>query len=1044
MLDSRTQDEDLTAPAPEEASSSRAGLVLRRLLRRKSAVAGLLVLVGLFVLAFVGPYFTKWTHESIDATALLQPPSSTHWFGTTQIGQDVYAQTLRGLQKSLIIGLLSALLTTGIAAIVGSTAGYFGGWVDRSLSWVIDLLLVIPSFFILAIMSPMFRGKTWFVLVLLLAAFGWMITARVIRSLTLSLREREFVEAARLIGVPSRKIIARHLLPNMSSFLVIDATIAVGLTILAETGLSFLGFGVQAPDVSLGTLIEEGTGAALTYPWLFMYAGALLIITVLAVSVVGDGLRDALDPKSTAASPRLGRKAGPREAHDPPPAIAGTVSPTAVLSEPALREGTGSFVAPDEVADDEERLPPKDPAAVLQVRGLSVSFPTESGRLRAVRGLSYSIAPGEIVGMVGESGSGKSVSALAALGLLPGYASVAGSVLFRGRELIGLGDKELSSIRGAGISMIFQDPLSALTPVYTVGDQIAEAILVHQDVSKEQAKRRAVELLELVGIPHAKERSRAFPHEFSGGMRQRVMIAMAMANDPALIVADEPTTALDVTIQAQIVEVLKTAQRETGAAVLVITHDLGLIAGFADRVLVMYAGRLVEAAPVDEIFNAPRMPYTLGLLGSLPRVDALRQGPLTPVEGAPPSLVSLPPGCPFTPRCPLRIAECSAVEPPLVAIRRPDHLAACHRSRHIEDEGLTATDVFPAPAAAAPTTNGHRSGPRTMDVKELVRHFPLTKGAIFRKRVGTVRAVDGVTFDIAEGEVLGLVGESGCGKTTTIGEIMALTRPMGGTVEVFGRDTADLSSAERREIRRSVGVVFQDPMDSLDPKMPVGDILAEGMETYGVPKAERAARIRTLLTKVGLEPSHASRYPHEFSGGQRQRIGIARALALDPRLVVLDEPVSALDVSIRAGVVNLLMELRREHALSYLFVAHDLSLVRHIADRVAVMYLGRVIEIGDVETVFDRPAHPYTQALLSAIPIPDPAKERSRRRIILKGDPPSPAETPSGCRFRTRCPLYAALGPEERRLCDDEDPGLIPQGQDHEAACHYARPSNVF
>jgi peptide/nickel transport system ATP-binding protein len=1031
--------------------------VLRRFLRRKIALAGLVTLVLLFLLAFVGPHLTKWSYESIDPTALLQPPSASHWFGTTQIGEDVFAQTLRGLQKSLIIGLLAAVLTTGMAALVGASAGYFGGMVDRSLSWVIDLLLVIPSFFILAILSPTFRGKTWFILVLLLAAFGWMITGRIIRSLTLTLREREFVKAARFMGVPSRRIIRRHLLPNMSSFLIIDATIAVGLTILGESGLSYFGFGVQKPDISLGTLIADGTRAALSFPWLFLFSGGFLIVTVLAVSVIGDGLRDAIDPRSMAASPQLLRKAtGGETSPEPPMAIAATVSPTAVLAETALRESPSRSraTAPSSEPVPTAEPPPgwaPDPHAVLQVRDLGVAFPTESGTLTAVRGVSYSVAPGEVVGMVGESGCGKSVSALAVLGLLPSHASVTGSVTFQGRELLSLGDRELSGIRGKGISMVFQDPLSALTPVYTVGDQIAEAILVHRDVSREAARRRAVELLDLVGIPHAAERARSFPHEFSGGMRQRAMIAMAMANDPALIIADEPTTALDVTIQAQIVEVLKTAQRETGAAVLIITHDLGLIAGFADRVLVMYAGRVVESAPVDELFSAPRMPYTLGLLGSLPRVDTVRQGPLTPVEGAPPSLVALPPGCPFEPRCPMRVHECRIREPALLTIRRAGnpasngHAAACHRSGDIESQGLSAVDVFPAPPAAAVATDGHRtSDRRTIRVEDLVRHFPLTKGAIFRRRVGTVRAVDGVTFDIAPGEVLGLVGESGCGKTTTIGEIMALGRPMGGTVEVLGRNTAELDARQRKAIRRNVSVVFQDPMDSLDPRMPVGDILTEGMETHGVPHGERAERVRTLLRKVGLDASHASRYPHEFSGGQRQRIGIARALALEPELVVLDEPVSALDVSIRAGVVNLLMELRRELKLSYLFVAHDLSLVRHIADRVAVMYLGRIVEIGDGDLVFERPAHPYTQALLSAIPIPDPARERTRRRIILKGDPPGPAETPSGCRFRTRCPLYVSLDPAQRHACEQEDPPLYPQGGDQAAACHYARPVNVF
>ncbi|MEA2670172.1 MAG: glutathione transport system ATP-binding protein, partial [Chloroflexota bacterium] len=566
---------------------------------------------------------------------------------------------------------------------------------------------------------------------------------------------------------------------------------------------------------------------------------------------------------------------------------------------------------------------------VLSVSDLTVSFPSEAGTVRAVRGISYSVAPGEVLGIVGESGSGKSVSALAVMGLLPRTARVGGSVRFHGEELLGLGDRQLSLIRGRGVAMVFQDPLSALTPVYTVGDQIAEAVSVHTAVSRQQAARRAVELLELVGIPEPATRARAFPHEFSGGMRQRVMIAMAMANNPDLIIADEPTTALDVTIQAQVLEVLKTAQRATGAAIVMITHDLGVIAGFADRVMVMYAGRPVEEAPVDDLFYRPRMPYTLGLLGSLPRIDAVERQPLTPLEGSPPSLVDLPQGCPFAPRCPLRIDVCVEREPPLAHTLDPRHIAACHRHAEIEARGLGPADVFPAPLAGEPAVAAvpRESRRAVLEVKGLERHYPLTRGVVFRRQVGTVRAVDGISFDIREGETLGLVGESGCGKTTTITQILSLARPTAGSVVVLGRDSAGLRGGERRAIRRNLSVVFQDPLASLDPRLPVGDILAEGLRTHAVPRQRRDRRVGELLRLVGLGPEHTSRYPQDFSGGQRQRIAIARALALEPRLIVLDEPVSALDVSIRAGVINLLEELRARLGLAYLFVAHDLSVV---------------------------------------------------------------------------------------------------------------------
>ena len=697
----------------------------------------------------------------------------------------------------------------------------------------------------------------------------------------------------------------------------------------------------------------------------------------------------------------------------------------------------------------------KPTGTVLEVSGLDVSFPSESGRVHAVRGLSYQVAAGEVLGIVGESGSGKSVSSLAVMGLLPPQARISGSIRFQGSEIIGRSDTELSRLRGKKISMVFQDPLSALTPVYPVGAQIAEALLVHGKgvVTKAQANARAVELLDLVGIPNAAQRAKAFPHEFSGGMRQRAVIAIAIANDPDLIIADEPTTALDVTVQAQVLEVLKTAQEVTGAGIVIITHDLGVVAGFADRLMVMYAGRAVEQGPVETIYARPRMPYTLGLLGSIPRVDAHEKQPLVPIEGQPPSLVSLPPGCPFSPRCPLVTDDCRTAEPELVTITagRPDagvdtsHRAACIHTDVLDRPDADAAEVYGAELVGEPALAALPRAERTtvLDVRGLVKHYPVTKGQILKRRVGSVQAVDGISFDIVEGETLGLVGESGCGKSTTLMEILELVSPAGGSVAVLGKDVAKLDGKARKAIRRDLQVVFQDPMAALDPRLPIGDIIAEPMRVHGYDRAAIDRRIPELLRLVGLRAEHGERYPAEFSGGQRQRIGIARALALEPKLIVLDEPVSALDVSIQAGVINLLDELKAKLGLSYLFVAHDLSVVRHIADRVAVMYLGKIVEIGDVRTVFEQPQHPYTQALLSAIPIPDPVKERERTRIILTGDLPSPANPPSGCRFRTRCFVFAQLSDEDRERCVEVEPPREPRAADHDVACHYAKTREV-
>ena len=610
-------------------------------------------------------------------------------------------------------------------------------------------------------------------------------------------------------------------------------------------------------------------------------------------------------------------------------------------------------------------------AALLEVENLSVTFPTDGGDLHAVRGLSYTVHTGEVVAMVGESGSGKSAAAMAVIGLLPEYAAVSGSARLAGTEMLGMSDADLSRIRGARIGTVFQDPMSALTPVYTVGDQIAEAITVHhRDLSRTQARARAVELLELVGINQPAARARAFPHELSGGERQRVVIAIAISCDPDLIICDEPTTALDVTVQAQILEVLKTARDLTGAGVLIITHDLGVVAEFADRALVMYAGRAVEAAPVRELYADRRMPYTAGLLGSVPRLNAPRGARLVPIAGAPPSLVALPAGCPFAPRCPLALDECRQSEPELLPVGDGHH-AACIRTDEVA--GRSAGEIFGMPTESAADED---DGPRetVVRVSGLSRTFRLTKGVVFRRRIGEVRAVNDVSFSLERGRTLGIVGESGSGKSTTLHEILELTAPQAGSIEILGTDVAALTRERRRELRGELQVVFQDPVASLDPRLPVFEILAEPLSADGVAKSAIDARVAELLEIVGLRRADASRYPGEFSGGQKQRIGIARALALQPKILALDEPVSALDVSIQAGIINLLLDLQREFDLSYLFVSHDLSVVKHLAHTVAVMHRGQIVEYGDSDEVFTHPRNDYTRTLLAAIPQPDPSR----------------------------------------------------------------------
>jgi oligopeptide/dipeptide ABC transporter ATP-binding protein len=686
---------------------------------------------------------------------------------------------------------------------------------------------------------------------------------------------------------------------------------------------------------------------------------------------------------------------------------------------------------------------------VLSVRNLKVNFASEAGTVHAVRGMNFDLHRGETMGIIGESGSGKSVTSMSIMGLLDRNANVSGSIKFKGEELLTKNDEQMSQIRGKNIAMVFQDPLSALTPVYTIGDQIKEALVIHNPkMTEQQIHDRSIELLNLVGIPNPEDRLKAYPHEFSGGMRQRVVIAMAIANNPDIIIADEPTTALDVTIQAQVLDVLRKAQKETGAALIFITHDLGVIAGIADKILIMYAGRPVETAPADNIFYHPAMPYTMGLLGAVPRSDRKKTHRLVPIPGAPMNLVNLPQGCPFSPRCPMATDICRQKEPELKDVPgRPGQKTACWHTDEIIKKHLTYMDVYHVGEAAKSIFAGipREQRKKVLEVKGLKKYFPMTSGGFLRRKAGYVRAVDGVDLEVREGETVALVGESGSGKSTTLLEIMNLKKPQAGTIKLFGQDVSKkMSREEHRKLRSLVQYVFQDPMSSLDPRVPIYDILAEPLKVQHLSKEEINTRIGELMRLVDLNPDQVDRFPTQFSGGQRQRIAIARALAVNPKLILLDEPVSSLDVSIQAGVLNLLEDLQAKLGVAYLLVAHNLSVIRHISSRVSVMYLGHIMENGPTDEVFDQPVHPYTQALISAVPAPDPEYERRHNRIVLQGEVPGPTEQIKGCVFRTRCPLYQTLNAEQKKLCETEMPKLRDLDSQHQVACHFPKESLAF
>jgi peptide/nickel transport system ATP-binding protein len=683
--------------------------------------------------------------------------------------------------------------------------------------------------------------------------------------------------------------------------------------------------------------------------------------------------------------------------------------------------------------------------SVLEIRDLRVEIRLRGSTVHAVNGVDLEVAEGETLGLVGESGCGKTMLGSSIIRLLPpGGVITGGQVRLGDQDLAGLSDAGMRNVRGGEIGMVFQDPMTSLDPTMSIGRQIAESVQQHKGVSRKDGLERAAEVLGLVGMPRPAERLDDYPHQLSGGLRQRVMIALALANEPKLLIADEPTTALDVTIQAQILDLIDGLRQRLRMAVILITHDLGVIAERADNTYVMYAGRIVEHASTPQLFGSMRHPYTEALLASIPKIDQDARHPLYSIPGMPPELTGTLQGCRFAPRCRYAQPDCREADPGLGG---PDtaHEFACFHPTAISADDLSAIDRLgraeaaeagPTPEAVPPvvTVSAPDPGDPGSPVPPLLRltgvgkEFPVTSG-VFQRRTGSVKAVTDVSLEIRPGETFGLVGESGCGKTTIGRMMVALERPTAGKIEFAGDELGTLTSKQIRKLRSDLQLVFQDPYASLDPRMRVGTILREPLAIQAIgTRDEQRVRTVELLDEVGLSQSALDRFPHEFSGGQRQRIGLARALALNPRLIVADEPVSALDVSIRSQILNLMKRLQADHALTYLVISHDLSVVRYMADRIGVMYLGRLVETGTVADVYERPAHPYTAGLLASIPVPSP--QRTRPAVGVEGELPSAINPPSGCVFRTRCPSAQAI-------CAEERPPSLSFGGEHRAACHF-------
>ncbi len=848
--------------------------------------------------------------------------------------------------------------------------------------------LSIPFLFIVLIVAVR-CGASVLGLSVIIGAFTWLVPARLVRGEVLTLRTRDFVSAARTAGSGRWRLIRRHLIPNALGVIIVNVTFNVADAILAVAVLGFLGFGLHYPNQDWGDM--------------------RILVAGLPGGRVDRPGRHGLQPDRRRAARLTRRPAAP--------ALTGSAGPPA--RPPPSRE-----------------VPPRMPP-VIEISDLSTHIQLSRSVVQAVGNVSLTIEPGETLGLVGESGCGKSMTGLSIMGLLPpGGHVIGGSVRLGDRELVGLPDAELRRIRGNEIAMIFQDPLTSLDPTKTVGYQVAEPVRLHRGVSKAEALVRAAEVLNLVGLPRPKERLGDYPHQLSGGLRQRVMIAMALSCEPKLLIADEPTTALDVTIQAQILKLLDDLKSRLGMAMLLITHDMGVIAGHADRVNVMYAGRIVETIETDRLFSSMHHPYTQALLASIPRLSQDAGQRLLNIPGLPPDLANPPAGCRFAPRCSKATDKCRSDEPPLTG-ESGEHLFACWHP--VDGPVGVAAGNGSSTAVTKPRISPEvRTGPDQLppgsvllELRNVVKEYPVTSGAILQRKSGAVHAVSDVSFTVNAGETFGLVGESGCGKTTIGKLIVALERPNSGRVVLAGDDISALTGGDLRRRRKDMQLMFQDPYSSLDPRMRVGAIISEPLAIQRIGSREdQRRRVYELLDEVGLPKNAVERYPHEFSGGQRQRIGLARALTLNPRLIVADEPVSALDVSIRAQVLNLMRRLQADHELTFIVISHDMAVVKYMATRIGVMYLGKLVELGSGDDIYRRAAHPYTAGLIATIPVPEPAVARARRGAGIAGELPSPINPPSGCRFRTRCPLA-------QEICSVEEPPLRSFGPGHSAACHF-------
>ncbi len=969
----------------QEQRPARRPSFLRTLVARPATAIGL-VLVGVFVVfALFGPWIAPYGATQQIPAAARQGPSLQHFFGTDHLGRDVFSRVVLGTGSVVGLAGLGTVLAVLSGTLVGLLSGYRGGWFDEVVMRLFDSLLAIPAL-LLALLFLGALGPTRTGVALVLLVVYTPIVARVVRAQVLATKPKAFVEMARLQGERLPRLLVREILPSALPALSVEAALRFSYAIFLVASLGFLGVGVGPPSPNWGLMVSEARNYATLTPWaLFFPAGAIALL-VVAVNLAADGLKQALlDPGHDGGRP--------------------------AVATPAL---PGLARAPSE----------HNAGPLLSLQGVTVDYAQGSRWQGAVRSVDLDVRAGEVCAVVGESGSGKTTLALALLRYLSPNGRVrAGRAMLRGDDLLRLPDGALRQLRGRRVGFVPQDPQVSLNPSHRIGTQMAEQIRAHGRLSRGAARSRALKLLGDVDIAEPQRVARSYPHQLSGGMQQRVMIAMALSTDPELLILDEPTTGLDVTTQAVVLDLLRLVIHRRDAAALYITHNLGVVAQVAHRVAVLYGGELVEDGDVDTLFAHPLHPYTHGLMASVPRLgEGGREVALAAMPGRIPELGETPEACVFAPRCPLAVEACRAAQPPLVEVEGGRRRVRCLRWDEVrEGRAQLRWPVEEADEAAAEEAG------TVLSVQELYKHFPGRR--TLRGRTAPVRAVDRVDLTVRAGETLGLVGESGSGKSTLARVVAGLEVADSGKLTLLERRLpARLSRRDRSQLG-ALQMVFQNPDEALNPHFSLGETLSRPLvRLRGRRRGEAWAEGGGLLELVRLPASYMGRRPHELSGGERQRVALARAFAASPKLIVLDEPTSALDVSVQASLLNLLRALQEREGGAYLFISHDLAVVGHLADRVAVMYRGRLMELGATEAVFAPPYHPYTEALLASVPLADPQATQAKVRLpdTISQD------TASGCPFQQRCPRKLGM------LCEQEVPPWRPTETDAGILCHIA------